>query len=340
MPFLPFVLLLVWQAIGRSASFALGWATALYFGQVPGKQGRVLALASLMAAGWVLLLVGFAVPLLAGAAADLVGVVPRNFDVSRLVVATLVAALVLTPPLIAAMTIWVGFHEERSVAQWLRMVAPSYPASASLGVGVLQMVLFTPFLLVQRIRKKRSLVQVAVSMKDGTDDDALTEAVAAALRSIGIERLHVREAEGFLSWPMHTVGYAVQHLLGAVVRGEPMYLAADGLQLYAYATNVAIMGPSQKVHRARAALEREAPFRGAHLTWSEDSQALEDAIMEAAGSNGGMPALRRRLDEVQDRIDETNLNVDEWNTLYRLRLQAEQRAAEETGSGTGARATA
>jgi hypothetical protein len=325
MPFLPFVLLLVWQAVGRSASFALGWATALYFGQVPGKQGRVLAVVSLMAAGWVLLLVGFGAPLLIGTLSDWAGLVPRNFDMSQSVVAGLLAALVLTPPAIAALTIWVEFHQERSLRQWLRTVAPSYPAAASLGIGVLQMVVFTPFLVVQRIRNKRSLVQVAVSMRDDTNDEALTEAVAGALNSLGIEKLSVRKAEGFLTWPMRTVGYAVKHLLGEVVRGEPMYLAAGELELYAYATNVAIRGRSAKVHRARAALEREMPFRGAYLTWSEDSQAFEDAIMGAARSNGGPRLLRHRLDEVQDRIDAASLNVDEWNVLYRLRLQVEHR---------------
>jgi hypothetical protein len=206
----------------------------------------------------------------------------------------------------------------------------AYPATASLGLGVLQMVVFTPFLVVQRLRTKRSLLQVALSMRKGTDDEALTEAVAGALRALGIERLHIRKAEGFLSWPMRTVGYAVRHLLGAVVRGEPMYLAADGLQLYAYATNVAILGPSSKVHRARAALEREVPFAGAYLTWSEDSQRFEDAIMEASRANGGLQALRRRLDEVQERIDAASLNVDEWNTLFRLRLQVEHRAEAES----------
>jgi len=100
MPFLPFVLLLVWQVIGRSASFALGWATALYFGQVPGKQGHVLALISLVSAGWVLLLAGFGVPLLVGAAADALGLVPRNFDLDRWIVLGLGAALVLAPPLL------------------------------------------------------------------------------------------------------------------------------------------------------------------------------------------------------------------------------------------------
>jgi hypothetical protein len=327
MPFLPFVLLLAWQAVSRSASFALGWATALYFGQVPGKQGRVLAVSSLLAAAWVILLAGFAVPLLLGAALDAFGVIPHNFHVTPLVVLGIAAGLLLTPPVIAALTIWVEFQEERSVGQWVRMVPVSYPATASLGIAVLQMVILTPFVLIERIRHKRTLVQVALSMKPGTDDEALTEAVAGALRTIGIDRLQVREAQGIESWPMRTVGFAVRHLLGAVVRGEPMYLTADGLELYAYATNVAVLGPMPKVHVARSALQRELPFRGAHLTWSEDSQRLEDAIMEA-GEHGGSPAaLRRRLDEVQARIDRANLNIDEWNVLYRLRLQVECRGS-------------
>jgi hypothetical protein len=327
MPFMPFVLLLAWQAISRSASFALGWATSLYFGQVPGKQGRVLAVISLLAAAWVMLLAGFAVPLLVGAALDAAGIIPRNFHVTPTVVLAIATGLLLTPPVIAALTIWVEFQEKRSAGQWLRLLPVSYPATASLGVAVLQMVLLTPFVLIERIRRKRTLVQVALSMKPGTDDEALTDAVAVALKTIGVDKLHARAAKGIESWPMRTVGFAVQHLLGAVVRGEPMYLTADGLQIYAYATNVAVLGPMRKVHFARAALEREIPFLGAHLTWSEDSQRLEDRILEAADRATTLPALRKRLDEVQEDVDAASLNLDEWNVLTRMRLQVEARAA-------------
>ena len=328
MPFLPFVLMLAWQAIRRSASFALGWATALYFGQVPGKQGRVLAVVSLLAAAWVILLAGFAVPLLIGALLDWTGIIPRNFDIGPLVVLAMVAALVMTPPIIAALTIWVEFQEERSVAQWFRMLPVSYPATSSLGVAVLQMVLLSPFILFQRLRRKRTLVQVALSMKPGTDHKALTRVVAGALKTMGVEDVHAREARGLETWPMRSVGFAVKHLLGAIVRGEPMYLAADGLQIYAYATNVAVLGQLEQVNRARAALEREAPFLGGYLTWSEDSQQFEDAILSARNGDGASK-LRRRLDEVQERMDAASLSVDEWNVLYRLRLQVEARAAAE-----------
>ncbi len=337
MPFLPFVLLLAWQAFSKSASFALGWATAIYFGQVPGKQGRLLAVISLASAAWVIVIVGFALPLLGGAVLEALGVIERNFQVIPLHVIALWAAIVLAPPVIAGITVLAKFHEDRGVGPWLRMIPVSYPAVASLGAGVIQMVLFTPILVVRRWIKKQSLLQTALSMREQTDDDDLTETVQEALHTIGIDDVSVEEARGILAWPMLTVGFAAEHLVGAVVRGEPMRMRADGLQLFAYATNVAVLGPSEEAHRARAALERELPFDRARLTWSEDAQDLEDAIVEARREAGDdLRNLHERLDEVQERIDTGSLNAEEWNILYRLRLQAEHELFEREVRGDGA----
>lgn len=328
MPFLPFVLLLAWQAVSKSASFALGWATALYFGQVPGRQGRILSVVSLIAAGWVLVIGGFAIPILGGAALEALGVIGDNFDVEAIHYLGLVAAVVLAPPIVAASVVFGEFHEDRSAGTWLRLVPISYPATFMLGVSVLQMVAVTPVLLFQRWRQKRKLIQVPLVMKAGTDDDDMTEAVRASLSSIGIEDVSVSEASGPKVWPMRTVGFAAEHLLGAVVRGEPMRLAADGLEIYAYATNIAILGPKEAAYRARAAVERELAFCDAYLTWNEVAQDFEDELMEAHRSaNGDIAALRRRLDEVQERMDIASLNAEEWNVLYRLRLQVEQAAS-------------
>ena len=328
MPFLPFVLLLAWQALSKSASFALGWATALYFGQVPGSQGRILAVVSLVAAGWVIVIIGFAIPIFTGALLEAVGVIDRNFDVEAIHYLALVGAIVLAPPAVAGGLVIGEFRDERTVSEWLRLIPVSYPATFLLGLAVLEMVAFTPFLLIQRWRQKRALVQVPLVMKEGTDDDDLVEAVRAALASIGIEDVSVSEATGPKAWPMRTVGFAARHLLGAVVRGDPMRLRADGLEIYAYATNVAILGPTEDAHRVRAAVERELAFREAYLTWSDDSQQIEDELTEARkAANGDVDGLRRRLDEVQDRMDAASLNSEEWNVLYRMRLQVEQAAA-------------
>ncbi len=335
MPFLPFVLLVAWQALSKSASFALGWATALYFGQVPGRQGRILAVISLVAAAWVVVIVGFAIPIGIGAALEAAGVIGDNFDVEAAHYLGLVAAVMGAPPFVAAAVVFGEFHDDRSIGTWLRLLPVSYPASFMLGLSVLQMVAFTPILLFQRWRQKRKLVQVPLVMKEGTDDDDLTEAVRSALRSIDIDDVSVTEASGPKAWPMRTIGFPARHLLGAVVRGEPMRLAAGGLEIYAYATNVAIMGPKEDAYRVRAALERQIAFSDAYLTWNEEAQAFEDELMQAHDSaNGDIDALRRRLDKVQARMDVASLNGEEWNVLYRLRLQVEQAVSRRRDEST------
>ena len=327
MPFLPFVLLLAWQAVSRSASFALGWATAIYFGQVPGRQGRILSVVSLLAAAWVILIVGFAVPILAGAALEALGAIDENFDVEPIHYLGLVAGIVLTPPAIAAATEYAEFRGERSVRGWLRTVPVSYPATAMLGASVLQMVAFTPFLLFQRWRRKRKLVQVPLVMRAGSDDDDLADIVREALQSIGLTEVTADEATGPKSWPLRTVGFASRHLLGAVVRGEPMRFRVDGIEVLAHATNVSVLGPREDAYRVRAALEKQLTFSDAYLTWNEEAQRLEDQLRAArTSSDGDVEALGRRLDEVQRRIDVASLNSEEWNVLYRLRLQIEHAA--------------
>jgi hypothetical protein len=123
------------------------------------------------------------------------------------------------------------------------------------------------------------------------------------------------------------VGYAARHLLGAFVRGEPVRVRADGLELYTYATNVAIVGKEGAAHRARAALERELALGVAYLTWSERSQAFEDELMRIQDdADADLETLLARLDRLQERIDSAPITSDEWNVLYRLRLQLEREA--------------
>jgi len=142
------------------------------------------------------------------------------------------------------------------------------------------------------------------------------------------------EATGPKSWPMRTVGFAARHLLGAVVRGEPMSFAVDGLEVLAYATNISILGPREDAYRVRAAMERELAFSDAYLTWNDESQAFEDELREIHQSaNGDIGGTRRRLSAVQERIDVASLNSEEWNVLYRLRLQAEQSAERKARPG-------
>ena len=180
---------------------------------------------------------------------------------------------------------------------------------------------------------------MALTMKEDTDGDALREAVAAALHAMGVDRLRVEEARG--SWPGHCAPWALRSPTCSVPwsAARRCYMATSDLKVYAYATNVSIIGPASTVHRARAALEREVPFHGAHLTWQEESQSLEDELLEAGRGGHGIAAVRRRLDRIQHRIDAAPLAVDEWNLLYRP-AAAGGAAGGRGGAASQARASA
>ena len=326
MPFLPIVLLVAWQALSRSASFALGWATSLFFGYVPGSKGRLLSIMALVSAAWVVVVLGFAVPIGAGWVAERIGVIDRNFDLAWCQTWGLVAAVVATPAIVAGISEVAGFYGKRSIGHWLRQVPFSYPGTASLGVAVLLMVVIAPFLLVKRLREHKVLLPIPLVLREGSDDSSVTDAIVAALEAVELGRFEHETLTGPRSWPLRSMGFAARHLLGTVVRGEPDRMVGNGMEVLSYATNVAVLGPKEEAHRARAAISRQLAFSDAYLTWSETSQQLEDALVELRDQRAAHRDIEPLLERFRDRMDGASLNADEWNVLERMRLQLAQEA--------------
>ena len=147
------------------------------------------------------------------------------------------------------------------------------------------MVAISPFLIVQRVRAKRVVLQVPLVQRPGKQGESVIDAIGDALADAGLGTFRRERVTGPRSWPLRTMGFASRHLLGAVVRGEPGRMLDDELEVMSYATNVAILGPERTAHRARAAIERRLAFHDAYLTWSPESQELEEVLFELRGSH-------------------------------------------------------
>ena len=348
MPIIPIALLLAWQALARTAAFALGWATALFFGQIPGNKGRVLSVVALTGAAWVILLVGGALPLgVLALAAWLAGDALSWPGIEAWVVIAVLAGVVVLPPLLSAFVEFTGFDDERSVGRWLRRLPISYPIAGSIGLAVVQMGIFTPVLALRRKREGRTILQVplVVGREGGLED--LGSRLERLLERLG--RPPRREdAKGPMSWPLQTLRYAARELLGSAVTGRPLRLVAGNVELIIHSTDVTIVAPPEIAYRLRAAIERDLAFSDAFLTWSDDSQRLEAELRELQKDrDGDLAALVARLDEFQERVDSASLKSDEWNILYRLRLQVERQARinrleelERSGGGPAGRGAA
>ena len=331
MPFLPAILLLAWQALSRGAAFGLGWATALFFGQIPGNKGRVVSVVGLIGAAWVIATVGAGLPVAVALLGQAVGILPRTIlQVNPWLIVALGAALVLLPPLSVAFVEFAGFDRKRSLRRWLTRVPTSYLLAGSIGLAVLQMIVITPILVIRRRREGRTIIQVPVVISGAEGKEDLATDLERLLNALGHSVVR-EELKGPMSWPLRTMEYAARSMLNTVVEGRPIRLTAGRVEVIIHATDVSITAPDRDAYRIRAAIERELALSPtAFLTWSEDSQKLEAALLKvnAERRNGasGLASFVKRLDEVQDRIDRASLKSDEWNLLYRVRLQVEREA--------------
>lgn len=325
--FIPIILLFAWHIISRGAAFGLGWATALFFGQIPGNKGRVVSVVGLLGAVWVVLVVGAMIPLGLLFGAQALGVLPiGGKPPDPLLILAAVGAAALMPPAIVAFVEFAGFDDKRSFSRWVRRLPASYLLAGSIGLSVLQMIVITPIVTLRRMREGRRVLQIPVVVQGKDGIQAVADDLTQLMDTLGM-KAERDDLTGPISWPLRTLRYAARHLIGSVVEGKPVRLTAGEVELIVHATDVSITAPKKDVYRIRAAIERELAFSKAFLTWSQDSQRYEKDLMRLCRDrDGDLDAFVEKLDRLQERIDGASLKSDEWNVLYRLRLQVERQA--------------
>lgn len=302
---------------GRVANMALGWASILLFGQVPQSKQSLLTVITLGSLAWVGAVAGVLVPDVGN---FILTAIPRPDFVPELWVriAMIVVALVL-PLLIGVATIFLMEPDVR-------------PKGAGLVVQVLRGYLYAPALafmliflgVIALVRKGRSLVKrwedahVPAMVKPG-GYEAVVADLESALDGAGLHVERTR-APRTLEIPPRLLGA----IGGAAVRGlipdELAQLKRDGLEILVYPSDIALLGTKELVARARAAIARSLTFTDAYLTTTKESQKIEDRLTEISRAPAIKPTDFERIDK---RLASLVIPYDEWETIYRLRLQVE-----------------
>ncbi len=105
-------------------------------------------------------------------------------------------------------------------------------------------------------------------------------------------------------------------------------LAGKDLEILVYPSDMAISGTKQLVARARAAIATELAEAPAYLTTSAEAQTFEDEL-EKLGPGAWRDRPAELIDHVRSldkRLAELVVPYEEWETLYRMRLQMERDA--------------
>ena len=320
---------------GDLLTSALSWASSLLFGRVPRTHQIFLVLMMAGSFTWLLVVLGLLIP---GIASWLFAATPHPpFIDQAWLAAALIVALLLLPPFVGAAGYMVpaagerpgGIHAVAEIARGYLLT----PVIAGLliflaGVGISR-----------KIRSARhgwSDVHVPVVLEAGAYERLVTD-LTDALASAGLH-VTVDDAPRVLTLP----AWILTRLAGANVRklrpDRLVELEGRDLRIGVYPSDIAISGKTHSRTRARAAILSRLAATTAHLTTSAEAQKVEDSLKAVATvgahSSTTRHGIRSALDDVDAALLTLAIPTDEWDILYRLRLQVERDQLAGTRPGT------
>jgi hypothetical protein len=307
---------------GQVLNTTLGWATLLLFGKVPQKRQTLLLVIVFGSLIWVALVVGVLVP----PVGDLiVSAVPRpDFIPESWVRLGILAGALLLPLLIGLAALFVSAKRERSLVGNIVTVLRGYPFAAVLTLVLVLLALVGTWRKLRSLAHRWTDAHVPIVVMPGGYDAVLADLVAG-LKQAGIE-VTPSDAGVLLSGPPKLLDLIAGRGLGELVPDRLMVLHGRDLEVLVYPSDIAISGTAALLARARAALAVRVSDAPAYLTTSAEAQHVEDQLRQirhAAGSQS-LDASLAALHRIDEQLASLTVDHDEWEVLYRERLQAEQ----------------
>lgn len=306
---------------GKFLTAVLGWASTLLFGRVPQDKQILLVLMTFGSVVWVVLVVGVILPEVGTLLLGFVPI-PDFVDPGWVRLGMLIAAVVV-PLLVGAAGVLIQPAASRPKGvELVKGVLRGYPLALVLAVVLVFLA------VVAVIRKGRALVKrwkdahVPIVVREGGYDRMAAD-LERAIDASGLD-VTAGLAPRVLVVPAQILATVAGSGVRALVPDRLVQLTGPGIEIQLHPSDVAIAGEESLVLRARAAMTSRLASTSAFLTTSAESQALEERIQAVAD--------RRRLDErgtallaaVDEDLAQLDAPYEEWEVLYRMRLQVER----------------
>lgn len=304
---------------GKVLTTALGWASTLLFGRVPASRQIALAAITFGSVIWIVLLAGVAVP--AVGTFLLVFVPAQNVVPEWIIRAAMLVGAIVAPLVIGAMAL------SLSPASGRGGIAGTVLRGYPLTVVLAGLLIFLAVLAIWR--KANSLVRrwtdahVPFVVKPGAYDQVADD-LRRAVEDAGIA-VTARDAPAAMSKPARWLAAVAGRGAGALVPDRLIELHGRGLEILIYPMDVLISGKPDLVMRARAAMASRLTTSAAHLTVSAEAQAIEDRLTKLARHPGAALAdPAKPFAAIDQQLATMRIPYEEWEVLYRQRLQVER----------------
>jgi hypothetical protein len=311
---------------GKVLTTALGWAGTLLFGRVPASRQYVVLAITFGSVIWLVLLVGIAIP---DVGTFLLLLVPPQQVVPEAAIrlAMLIGALIV-PAIVGGLVLWLSPPARRHGRAAVLTVLRGYPLTALLAVLLIFLAGLAVWRRARSFARRWTDAHVPMMVKAG-GYDAVAADLDTALSAAGLD-VAPRPAPAAMSMPARWLA-AVAGGSGDLVPDHLVQLHGPGLDILVYPSDLLVSGKPQDVARARAAMASRLVTSAAYLTITAEGQAIEDrlaALARPLDADSGPPRfddhVRAELEAIDGQLATAPVSYEEWEVLYRQRLQVER----------------
>jgi hypothetical protein len=313
---------LIGRFTGKLLTMSLGWASLLLFGRVPKDKEVFLAAITFGSVSWVVLIIGVLVPAAGGFLLSSAPI-PDWVDegVVRLV---MLGAVLVLPPILSLATLKLLRPQDRprGIGPILIHLARGYALAAGLAMLLVFLGIIGLVRKVSSLTRRWSDTHIPIVVKPGGYEQLAAD-LDRAISDAGID-IVPREASAVMVVPGKLLATAAGTSVRGLLPDRLVRLVGKDLEVLIYPSDVAISGKQQTTARVQAALASRLTTAEAWLTMSAEAQKIEDRLGHLAKDRPYGAERAEALASIDDQLATKELPYDEWEVLYRQRLQVER----------------
>jgi hypothetical protein len=306
---------LLGRFLGRVLTTTLGWASIMLFGRVPQSRQVWLAVLTFGSLAWLVATAGIVLP---AVGVFLLTALPLPSWLQQdLVRLAMVTVALLLPAVLGAVSLLVADPEDRPRGRAaLEAIARGYLLTPALAATLVILAVAGTVRKIDSAIHRRTDAHLAMVVRPGRYETLVGDVEASLQPELVTGR---RPGPDVLTVPARMLAAIAEGGFRRLVPDQLIELVGPDLTVFVYPADLAMTGSKAAVAHARAIITRDVRSVDAWFTTTREAQAIEDRLVALEREPGGpRPA---QLDALDRDLVALTVSQDEWEVLYRRRLQ-------------------
>jgi hypothetical protein len=316
--------MLLWlrKSAGKVVQAIFGWAVRALFGTPDESEKTLLSIVVGAAAIWPLLLIGIPFPKIAAFVVAFVPI-PKSVPAGWIRAVWIVAAAAV--PVGVGITLARRGEPSRSGSTW-RTALEGFPVTLALSAAFLTAFVTSPIRRLSAMAKRREDVTIPL-LVEREEYEGAAERLRDTLAGHGMA---TRRADPpvLLTAPSRVLRALGGRRLRDRIPSDIRFYRGDDIDLVVNPNAVTVQAAKEKAARAHALISERATLGPGLQTVDSEAQRLERRLKDVwvvfardERSHARSGVLLGRLEDIARELEETNLEFDDWQVLYREILQ-------------------